>query len=211
MRSKWFLTLAICATMVIGIFVADQTTEAQREQRQRQGGDQRQRGGQRRGGGRMDLATTFIGGSWVDLTFSIKADDQTLTQARPVFQKAYNDLKKSMAEVGQSGDFQAIREKMQSVNSEFKSGLEKVLTEEQLAKLDKWQQSQQDRMRGGDRPGGGSEDWRGAVERFRNASPEEQQKMREQFMQRMRERGGGRGRSGGGRRGSGGGRGRRGR
>ena len=47
--------------------------------------------------------------------------------------------------------------------------------------------------------GGGSEDWRGAVERFRNASPEEQQKMREQFMQRMRERGGGRGRSGGGR------------
>ena len=47
--------------------------------------------------------------------------------------------------------------------------------------------------------GGGSEDWRGAVEQFRNASPEEQQKMREQFMQRMRERGGGRGRSGGGR------------
>ena len=47
--------------------------------------------------------------------------------------------------------------------------------------------------------GGGSEDWRGAVERFSNASPEEQQKMREQFMQRMRERGGDRGRSGGGR------------
>ena len=129
MRSKWFLTLAICATMVIGIFVADQTTEAQREQRQR--------GGQRRGGGRMDLATTFIGGSWVELTFSIKANDQTLTKARPVFQKAYNDLKKTMAEVGQSGDFQAIREKMQSVNSEFKSGLEKVLIEEPLAKLEK--------------------------------------------------------------------------
>ena len=148
MRSKWFLTLAICATMIIGIFVADQTTEAQREQRQRQ------RGGQRRGGGRMDLATTFIGGSWVELTFSIKANDQTLTKARPVFQKAYNDLKKTMAEVGQSGGFQAIREKMQSVNSEFKSGLEKVLTEEQLAKLDKWQKSQQNRMRGGDRSGG---------------------------------------------------------
>jgi len=148
MRSKWFLTLAICATMIIGFFVADQTTEAQREQRQRQ------RGGQRRGGGRMDLATTFIGGSWVELTFSIKANDQTLTKARPVFQKAYNDLKKTMAEVGQSSGFQAIREKMQSVNSEFKSGLEKVLTEEQLAKLDKWQQSQQNRMRGGDRSGG---------------------------------------------------------
>jgi len=148
MRSKWFLTLAICATMIIGIFVADQTTEAQREQRQRQ------RGGQRDGGGRMDLATTFIGGSWVELTFSIKANDQTLTKARPVFQKAYNDLKKTMAEVGQSSGFQAIREKMQSVNSEFKSGLEKVLTEEQLAKLDKWQQSQQNRMRGGDRSGG---------------------------------------------------------
>ena len=59
-----------------------------------------------------------------------------------------------MAEVGQSGDFQEIREKMLSVNSEFKSGLEKVLTEEQLAKLDKWQQSQQNRMRGGDRSGG---------------------------------------------------------
>ena len=141
MRSKWFLTLAICATMVIGVFIVDQTTEAQRERRQR-------------GGGRMDLATTLIGGSWVELTFSIKANDQTLTKARPVFQKAYNDLKKTMAEVGQSGDFQAIREKMQSVNCEFKSGLEKVLTEEQLAKLDKWQKSQQNRMRGGDRSGG---------------------------------------------------------
>jgi len=41
--------------------------------RQRQGGDQRQRGGQRCGSGRMDLATTFIGGSWIKLTFSIKA------------------------------------------------------------------------------------------------------------------------------------------
>ena len=153
MRSKWFLTLAICATMVIGIFVADQTTEAQREQRQ--GGDRRQRGGRPPGGGRMDLATTFIGGSWVELTFSIKADDQTLTKARPIFQKAYNDLKKTMAEVGQSGDFQAIREKMQSVNSEFKSGLEKVLTGERLAELEKWQQSQQNRMRGGDKSGGG--------------------------------------------------------
>ncbi len=155
MRSKWFLTLAICVTVIIGIFVADQTTEAQREQRQRQGGDQRQRGGQRRGGGRMDLATTFIGGSWVELTFSIRADDQTLTKARPIFQKAYDDLKKTVAEVGQSGDFQAIREKMQSVNSEFKSGLEKVLTGEQLAELEKWQQSQQNRMRGRDRFGGG--------------------------------------------------------
>ena len=156
MRSKWFLTLAICATVIIGIFVADQTTEAQRERRQRQGGDQRQRGGQRRGGGRMDLATTFIGGSWVELTFSIRADDQTLTKARPIFQKAYDDLKKTVAEVGQSGDFQAIREKMQSVNSEFKSGLEKVLTGEQLAELEKWQQSQQNRMRGGERHGGGN-------------------------------------------------------
>ena len=42
MRRKRFLTLAVFATVVTGM----QTTEAQREQRQRQGGDQRQRGGQ---------------------------------------------------------------------------------------------------------------------------------------------------------------------
>ena len=63
-------------------------------------------------------------------------------------------MKKPTTKVGQTGDLQAIREKMQSVNSEFKSELEKVLTEEQLAKLDKWQKSQQNRMRGGDRSGG---------------------------------------------------------
>jgi len=82
-------------------------------------------------------------------------DDQTLTEARPVFQKAYDDLKRTTAEIGQSSAFQAIREKIQSVNSEFKSGLETVLTEEQLAKLEKWQQPQQNRMRGGDRSSGG--------------------------------------------------------
>ena len=152
MRSKWFLTLAICAAMVIGVFVFDQTTEAQRERRQR----------------RMGLATNFIGGSWVELTFSIKADDQTLTKARPTFQKAYNDLKKTMSEVDQSRDFQALREKMKSVNSEFKSGLEKVLTEEQLAKLDKWQQSQQNRMRGRGRSDGGRNRGGGRLDRSQN-------------------------------------------
>ena len=59
----------------------------------------------------------------------------------------------------------------------------------------------EERGRGSWRGGGNREEWRSAVQRYRNASPEEQQKMREQFMQRMRERGGGRGRGSWGRRG----------
>ena len=47
--------------------------------------------------------------------------------------KAYDDLKKTMTKVGQAGDFQAIRKKVQSVNPKFKSELEKVLIAEQLA------------------------------------------------------------------------------
>jgi hypothetical protein len=43
-------------------------------------------------------------------------------------------------------------------------------------------------------------DWRGAVERFRNASPEEQQKMRGEFVRRLRSRGGNMERRGNGRR-----------
>ena len=51
--------------------------------------------------------------------------------------KAYDDLKKPTTKVGQTGDLQAIREKIQSVNHKFKSGLEKVLIAEQLALLEK--------------------------------------------------------------------------
>ena len=56
-----------------------------------------------------------------------------MKKAHHIFWKAYDDLKKPTTKVGQTGDLQAIREKIQSVNHKFKSGLEKVLIAEQLA------------------------------------------------------------------------------
>ncbi|MBI1924662.1 hypothetical protein HYR99_10460 [Candidatus Poribacteria bacterium] len=87
------------------------------------------------------------------VAFAVKVDDQTLLKARPIHQKAWDDINKTMEEARAAGDFQGMRDKMAEVRNEFRTSLEKVLTKDQLAKLDEWQRAQMER--GGMRRGGG--------------------------------------------------------
>ena len=148
--SKWFLLVAILAVTTVIVFMTNQITQAQRpdrsEMRDRRGGGMR---GPRGGG---FSPTSLIDNSWADLTFVVKVDNETLIKARPVYQNSRDTLEKAMKEARESGDFSSMRESMMAVRESFKSGLEKVLTEEQSAKLDELQQKRrqmQNRRSGG--------------------------------------------------------------
>jgi hypothetical protein len=151
MRKKQVVLSAVAGIAILAVLIAGKITYAQRPGGT--GGDQRGM----RGGGMMN-PTSLIDNSWVDLTFSVKVDDKTLIGARPIYQKSRDDLANAMKEAREAGDFEGMREKMTKVREEFKASLKKVLSEEQIAQLDKLEQERaQQMMRRGDggRPGGG--------------------------------------------------------
>ena len=96
---------------------------------------------------------SLVESSWAGVAFAVKVDDQTLLKARPIHQKAWDNINKMMEEARASGDFQGMRDQMAEVRNEFRTSLEQVLTKDQLAKLDEWQRAQMER--GGMRRGGG--------------------------------------------------------
>jgi Spy/CpxP family protein refolding chaperone len=149
----WWTLLTVIAITTIVIFMTNQITQAQRpdrsEMRDRPGGGMRGPGG----GGRGFSPSSLIDSSWVDLTFVIKVDNETLIKARPVYQKSRDALEKAMKEARDSGDYSSMREAMMEVRESFKSKLEKVLTEEQLAKFNELEQQRMQRMQ--NRRGGG--------------------------------------------------------
>ena len=156
MKRRWFVLTAILAMAAVTVFLTNQVTQAQRPDR----GERRDRaGGERRGGGGMRAfnPTSIIDNSWTDLTFALKVDDETLINARPVYQKHRDGLEKAVKEASSSGDFRAVRETMGKIRDGFQTDLKSVLTEEQIAKLDALQQERMQQMmnRGGGRGGGG--------------------------------------------------------
>ena len=106
---------------------------------------------------------SLVDNSWIDLTFTLKVDDETLVKARPVYQTARDKFQVKMKEAQASGDMRAAMAEMQSfaatVGKEFQNGLKEVLTEEQMTKLNeltkKRQMEQQQRMNRWRRGGGG--------------------------------------------------------
>ena len=156
MKRRWFVLTAILAMAAVTVFLTNQVTQAQRPDR----GERRDRaGGERRGGGGMRgfNPTSIIDNSWTDLTFSLKVDDETLIEARPVYQKHRDNLQKTLKDARESGNREGLREVFGKVGSEFKADLKSVLTDEQIAKLETLQQKrmQQTMNRGGGRGGGG--------------------------------------------------------
>lgn len=149
MKRRWFVLTAILAMAAVTVFLTNQVTQAQRPDR----------GGMRGGGGGMRgfNPTSIIDNSWTDLTFSLKVDDDTLIKARPVYQKHRDNLQKAIKEASNSEDRGALREVFGKIGSGFQTDLKTVLTEEQIAKLDKLAQKRREQMmnRGGGRRGGG--------------------------------------------------------
>lgn len=169
MKQKFFTIGAIAVIAIVGLFVFDHVTSAQRPDRNAQGGNQGRAGGGRGGAGMANMMNpvSLVDNSWVDLTFSVKVDDTTLVKARPIYQASRDKFAAKMKELQASGDMRSAMTEMQSyaatVGKEFQTALKEVLTAEQMTKLNeltkKRQEAQASRMnrwRGeGGRRGGG--------------------------------------------------------
>ena len=167
MKQKFLTIGAIAVIAIVGLFVFEHATSAQRPDRNAQGQRGNRQGGDRGGRGMMNLnPASLVDNSWIDLTFTLKVDDETLVKARPVYQTARDKFQAKMKEAQASGDMRAAMADMQSfaatVGKEFQNGLKEVLTEEQVTKLNeltkKRQMEQQQRMnrwQSGRRGGGG--------------------------------------------------------
>ena len=164
MKQKFFVMGAIAVIAITGFFVFEQATSAQRPDRNAQGGNQGRQGGNRGGAGMMNPAS-LVDDSWVDLTFVLKVEDDTLVKARPIYQASRDKFEAKMKELRASGDMRSAMTEMQSyaatVGKEFQMGLKEVLTEEQMTKLNeltKKRQTEQaqrmNRWRGGGGGGG---------------------------------------------------------
>ena len=169
MKQKFLTIGAIAVIAIVGLFVFEHATSAQRPNRDGQGQRGNRQGSDRggnRGMGMMNPAS-LVDNSWIDLTFSLKVDDETLVKARPIYQTTRDKFAAKMKEVQASGDMRTAMSEMQSfaatVGKEFQAGLKEVLTEEQMTKLNeltKKRQTEQaqrmNRWRGeGSRRGGG--------------------------------------------------------
>ncbi len=167
MKQKFLAIGAIAVIAIVGLFVFEHATSAQRPDRNAQGQRGNRQGGNRGGGGMgMINPMSMVDNSWIDLTFAVKVDDETLIKARPIYQTTRDKFEAKMTELRASGDWQAMRSEIQklvtTVGPEFQASLKEVLTEEQMKELKeltkKRQTEMQQRMnraRGGDRRGGG--------------------------------------------------------
>jgi len=162
MKRKLFVLLTILAITAIGIFITDQVTQAQRPDRSERGERNRGRGGPGGPGGSGGMRpTSLIENSWAGVTFALKVDDKTLVKARPIHQKAWDDINKTMKEARESMDFGGMRGAIQEISKEFSESLKGVLTEGQSAQLKEWQQEQMSQQMRRGRRGGGGEGRRG--------------------------------------------------
>ena len=167
MKQKFLAIGAIAVIAIVGLFVFEHATSAQRPDRNAQGQRGNRQGGNRGGGGMgMINPMSIVDNSWIDLTFDVKVDDETLIKARPIYQTTRDKFEAKMTELRASGNWQAMQSEIQklviTVGPEFQASLKEVLTEEQMKKLNELTKKRQtemqqraNRFRGGDRRGGG--------------------------------------------------------
>ena len=169
MKQKFFAISAIAVLAIVGVFIFEHATSAQRPDRNAQNAQSER--GNRQGGERGNRGGTpammdpmsIVDNSWIDLTFAVKVDDETLVKARPVYQTTRDKFAAKMTELRAAGNWQAMRSEIQklvtTVGPEFQAGLKEVLTEEQMAKLNaltkERRTAQANRMNRGGRRGGG--------------------------------------------------------
>ncbi len=189
MKNNFFVISAIALIAIAGLFVFEHVTSAQRPDRNTQPG-QGQRG-ERPGGDRGNRSmvmnnlvslnpVSIVENSWIDLSFKVGVDEETLMNAYLVYQATHKNFQMKMKEILEkykpkveeafaSGDqragFEAIRDEadqevgvlLKSSGIEFQASLEKVLSKEQLTKLNELTKERQaallqrtNRFRGGE-------------------------------------------------------------
>ena len=172
MKQKFFAIGAIAVLAIVGVFIFQYATLAQRPDRNaqnqqrgnRQGGERGNRGGMP---GFMN-PVSIVDNSWLDLTFAVKVDDETLVKARPVYQTTREKAEAKMNELRAAGNWQTMRSEIQkflaTIGPEFQASLKEVLTEEQMAELNKLTKERQIQMQQrGNRFGGGERGRRGGA------------------------------------------------
>ena len=164
MKQKFFAIGAIAVLAIVGVFIFEYATLAQRPDRNAQNQRGNRQGGERsnRGGMGMMNFVSVVENSWIDLTFGVKVDDETLVKARPVYQETHEKIAAKMKEIREADDMRAAARESQpdiiATGKAFNASLKEILTEEQFTKLnqlrkkrDAEMQQRMNRFRGGER------------------------------------------------------------
>ena len=165
MKQKFLTIGAIAVIAIVGLFVFEHATSAQRPDRNAQGQRGNRQGGDRGGRGMMGMMNyvSLVDNSWIDLTFGVKVDDETLVKARPIYQASREKVAMKMEALSQPGMRDTATKEIQAILKEVNTSLKEVLTEEEMTKLSELtkkrvteMQQRMNRWRGGgDRRGGG--------------------------------------------------------
>lgn len=135
MKRKWFALTAIAAIAMVGMFVFEYTAEAHRQTRSRQ---------ESRNVNRDRIVRTVnpvsaLHQSWIDLTFGVQVDEETLAKALPIYLETRETLQTQINKARKADTkreaAKTIRESVKETYSKFNASLKEVLTEEQIAKL----------------------------------------------------------------------------
>ena len=138
MKKKWFVLSAIAAIAMVGMFVFENTAAAHREVHNKR---QHRNDNARAARGRIAAVNPVVAlnQSWIDLTFGVKLDTETLAKVHPIYQKTREALQTQIKEARESDEkrdaVKKLRERIKETQTQFYASLKKVLTEEQMTKL----------------------------------------------------------------------------
>ena len=148
MKKQWFFMAklvsqyctvgTIAAIALVGMFVFENTAAAHRE-----GHSKRESRKDTVRATRGRIATlnpvATLNQSWIDLTFGVKLDVETLAKVHPIYQKTREALQKQIKEARESDEKRAavkkLRESIKETQTQFYASLKEVLTEEQMTQL----------------------------------------------------------------------------
>ena len=164
MKQKILTIGAIAVIAIVGLFVFEHATSAQRPDRNAQGQRGNRQGGDRGGRGVMGMMNyvSLVDNSWIDLTFGVKVGDETLVKARPIYQASRDKVAMKMEELRQPEMRDAATKEIQAILKDVNASLKEVLTEEEMTKLSELtkkrvteMQQRMNRWQGSRRGGGG--------------------------------------------------------
>ena len=170
MKQKFCAIGTVAILAIVGLLVFEHATSAQRPDRNAQNQRSNRQGGERgnRGGmSRFINPVSIVDNSWIDLTFAVKVDDETLVKARPIYQMTRDKTEAKMKELRASGNWQTMRSEIEkflaTVGPEFQASLKEVLTEEQITKLNELTKKRQTEMQQRSNRQGGERGRRGGA------------------------------------------------
>ena len=138
MKRKWFALSAIATIAMVGMFVFENTAAAHRQVQSKR---QHRNDNVRATRGRITTVNpvSALNHSWVDLTFGVKADVETLAKAHPIYQETREALQTQIKEARESDEKRAamkkLRESIKETQTKFYASLKEILTEAQMTKL----------------------------------------------------------------------------